>query len=87
VKPTVSLHDIAPRLAKARDQYLAERAERSRIAVARASKLLELQRLVAHRELQLIRAEHTGNRRYIRERQDKLDSARRRLQTIERLAA
>ena len=91
--PPVQLSDIAPRLARARDQFLAhrakvlaDRAEADRVALMRQAKLVELQRLVAHRELQLIRAYATGRGRYIVARQRKLEQARRRLQTVERTA-
>lgn len=77
------LADIAPRLALARDQYLAERAEIARRERARATARLRLERLIAHRELQLIRAGARGSRRYLEVRQRKLDSARRALGRLE----
>lgn len=71
------LADIAPRLAKARDQLLEdrrrERAERRRLAQL----TLSAERNLAHRELQLVRAFHTGKPKYIAERQRKLDAAKR----------
>lgn len=74
-----SLHSIAPRLARARDQ----RREELRVASVQrrhmASLVLSSERCVAHRELQLVRAFSTGNGRYIAERQRKLAAAKREL--------
>lgn len=81
------LREHCPRLARARDQFIEYRAEQWRIEGLRQTKLLELQRLVAHRELQLVRALNTGSGQYIRRRQAMLKSAQRRLQTVERKAA
>ena len=47
---------------------------------------LRLQRLIAHRELQLVRAEKTRSRKYIAERQKLLRSAQRALERVERRA-
>lgn len=73
----VSLHLIAPRLAKARERLLSdlrrERIERHRWR----EEDLRLERLVAHRELQLVRALNTRKLAYIEIRQHKLDKARR----------
>lgn len=70
------LADIAPRLARARDQILEER----RLARERRRRLIDdrlrLDRLVAHRELQYIRALKTGRRRYMDTRARKLEEAR-----------
>lgn len=78
-RPRPCLNSIAPRLARARDQHehlagIAYQQHRKRV-----QKRLELERLVAHRELQLVRAQHRGNARYIAERQRKLSSAQRAL--------
>jgi hypothetical protein len=75
-----SLHDIAPRLAAARDQLLADRAHaraRHHWLVHRVS---HLEALVAHRDLQLIRAMHTRDGRYIARRQTKLKHAQEELE-------
>lgn len=81
---TFDLASIAPRLALAhrqrRNELLAERAERRR---ARAE-LLALERLVAHRELQLVRAGFRDDGRYIARRTHKLARAR---QDLARLQA
>lgn len=73
-----------PRLALAHRQRAAELvAERA----ARRRAVRELQRaeaLVAHRELQLLRAGAGGNRRYISLRTQKLVAARRRLAAAQR---
>lgn len=47
----------------------------------------ELERLVAHRELQLERANWTGNGRYIRQRQRKLAQARAALERFDQREA
>ena len=82
----MTLASICPRLARARDQYLAEQAERiaeaARAAIrARilADRLLHKQWLVEHRELQLIRSYHTRNPRYIAERERKWKQAKQEL--------
>lgn len=62
-----------PRLARARDEYV--RIERRKLA-SLASARLRLERLVAHRELQLVRAQRTGDGRYIARRTGKLERAR-----------
>lgn len=88
MRPDVSLHDIAPRLARARDQLLAEQAREARREKRararrrkRAARELHLQWLVDHRDLQLARALHTGNGNYIDQRRRKLDAARAELET------
>lgn len=77
-----TLASIAPRLAKARDELVGER----RRACVRRKMLREAvakrERLVAHRELQLIRAGAVRSRtagRYVSERWSKLDQAKREL--------
>jgi hypothetical protein len=70
-----------PRLSKAhrerQAELYAERAERRRVR----NELLKLERLVAHRELQELRATQR-NRRYYAHRARKLDQARRDLERV-----
>lgn len=74
-----ALASIAPRLARARDQRVSElRAIERRRRIAQGQ-LLGVERLVAHRELQLVRAQATGNGRYIAARHRKLAAAERAL--------
>jgi hypothetical protein len=83
---TVSLHDIAPRLARARDHLVAQlRRERDERRWHREREL-HLEWLVAHRDLQLVRAGNTRNGRYIRQRQQKLEQAERLLAEHRRAA-
>lgn len=71
------LETRCPRLALARHQRVAEIiAERQAYRDAQ-DRHLETQRLVAHRDLQLVRAWSTGSRRYIRRRERLLEEARR----------
>ncbi len=83
----MKLHEIAPRLAQARGLLVEilrrERDERFR----QRARELKAERLVAHRELQLVRAQMTGDRRYIARREDKLKRALRERARIERRAA
>lgn len=77
---------LAPRLAAARDSFVASEVawthERCRLIGARA----DLERLVAHRELQVIRSESRraarSNSKYMTWRQVKLDRARASLQRV-----
>lgn len=62
---------LAPRLRRAH----ALQRERDRLRRQAQDEELQLERLVAHRELQLVRAASTGRRRYIDKRQAKLQSA------------
>lgn len=74
-----TLAALAPRLARARDELL---ADRRRARVRRGylrTMVLKRERLLAHRELQFARACATGNGRYITARQRKLDVALREL--------
>lgn len=80
------LADIAPRLAKARDQLEASfaQSERDREQVAAHVRHLEtevaaLVRLVAHRDLMLLRACSSGRAGWIAERSRKLSWAQKRL--------
>lgn len=75
-----TVYDFAPRLARARD----ERARRLRELTADR---LRLERLVAHRELQLVRAGRGGRRSYLAERQKKLEDARLWLERCKRAQA
>lgn len=75
----VSLHDIAPRLARARDGLLAQRRHERFLRHSHRERELSLERLVAHRELQEVRAANTGNGRYIAARARKLKAAQRML--------
>jgi hypothetical protein len=73
---TFSLHDVAPRLALARDQWV----EEQRVEAVREMRLvnarLRADRLLAHRELQALRAGTTKSRSYVRQRYRKLDQAK-----------
>lgn len=80
-----SLRSIAPRLARARDQFL-ELQDRKRWWQRQyESERLRLQRLIAHRELQELRAGHVNDRRYVNRRHDKLARARADLLRLERV--
>jgi hypothetical protein len=72
------LESVAPRLAKARDARVLELRAEAWARRRRMRQELALDRLVAHRELQLVRAYGTGNGKYIRARERKLAEARRR---------
>jgi hypothetical protein len=76
-RTVVSLHDIAPRLARARDSILWDRVRARRERGWLRDRVLDAERVLAHRELQLIRAGATGKRRDIRRRQRLLDEVRR----------
>jgi hypothetical protein len=79
---SASLYLVAPRLALARDQHEAIAAAAAEQERWLADRLLHKQRLVAHRELQLARAQATGRRGYISERWRKLDEARAELEQV-----
>lgn len=80
--PGPSIYDIAPRLALAMDQHNnLILARRHRLRLLR-NKLVEVERLVAHRDLQLVRAGHTRNGNYIAARTRKLAAAERALARI-----
>lgn len=75
-RSVTTLAVIAPRLAKAHRERTREiEAERAQ-EQHRRTMLLRAQRLVAHRELQLVRAGWTHSPRYIAERERKLEAAR-----------
>jgi hypothetical protein len=83
----VSLHDIAPRLARARDQLIEERrlARKEREHLRR--EVLRAQWRVDHRDLQLVRAASTNDGGYIRRRQRLLKAAKAELAYYKRRAA
>lgn len=83
----VRLRDIAPRIGRARDGLLEDWRRERAGRMHHQRLLLAAERLVAHRELQLVRALNTRKGRYIVERQRKLDSALRQLRQLERTAA
>ena len=76
ILPFVTCIEIAPRLARARDGLLAERREGRRRRRLLRDSVLHREWLVAHRDLQLVRASATGNGRYILRRRRLLDAAR-----------
>lgn len=86
--PLERLEAIAPRLARARRLELAEAAAIRRARRRLATDRLRLERLVAHRELQLQRAQAEPRRRrrssYIAERHTLLEEARAALTRLER---
>jgi hypothetical protein len=71
-----SLHEIAPRLARARDGLVTDRRSARRRRRLLRDSVLHREWLVAHRDLQLARASATGNGRYILRRRRLLDAAR-----------
>jgi hypothetical protein len=76
---TVSLYDIAPRLARARD-VLVEESRRERARRLHLMRLmLKAERNVAHRELQLARAQVGRDPKYMAYRERKLKAAEREL--------
>jgi len=79
----VRLADIAPRLARARDAHEAMCAAQRKGRIEKLHRVLAKERLVAHRELQLIRAMNTGDQRYIVRREWKLKQARRELREVQ----
>lgn len=88
----VEFRRVAPRLERAHHERQAELARESAARVTAAAQVLHKKALVAHRELQLIRAgARPGGRRkrdsYIAVRERKLDEARRELERAEARAA
>lgn len=69
------LADVAPRLALALEDYKAEAAWDKAQRMRFSDRKLHYEALIAHRELQLIRAQYKGNRKYIAKRQRKLVEA------------
>lgn len=82
-----SLYDIAPRLARARDEWVLEQQRIARRRERARRELLRAERLLAHRDLQLVRAWNTGNRKYIAWRERKLDRSRADVERLRREAA
>lgn len=78
------LADIAPRLARARDQIVEERRRLAEVERGLSERWMQVRWLVEHRDLQLLRAGAKGDRHYIAERQRKLDRARRQMQWLDR---
>lgn len=77
---------VAPRLERAHRQRLQEIAQIRVERLRTQDQILETQRLVAHRDLQLQRANAIGDRRYISRRQHKLKRAQKDLARLERRA-
>jgi hypothetical protein len=75
-RSTRSLHEIAPRLARARDSLLEERRRARGWRRWHGERELHLLWLVSHRELQLERANATGKGKYIDRRRRLLAEAR-----------
>lgn len=71
------LRDNCPRLALARDQHIAWLAAESHAAARRAHERYKAEKLLAHRELQFLRAGGGRSRKYVAERARKLAEARR----------
>lgn len=78
------LADVAPRLARARDGWLAEQRARDLRRYHLTCDRLRLERLVAHRDLQLQRAQARGSGSYIKARRHKLEDAQRLLDNVTR---
>lgn len=72
--------DIAPRLARAHDQLVAERHWRQWYRLELLDEVLRNERLVVHRELQELRAGQVNKRKYVNRRGKKLAEARLRLE-------
>jgi hypothetical protein len=76
---------FAPRLTRARDQLVEERRLGRRRRGWLRDRVLDAERLVAHRELQLIRESDRGSAFKVRRRSRLLDEARRELASYNRL--
>lgn len=81
------LHRIAPRLARARDQILELRRQEDRHGYWLTDERLRLARLIAHRDMQLVRSYTTRSLPYIRLRQAKLKNAQLQLADLDRREA
>jgi hypothetical protein len=79
----IRLADIAPRLARARDQWVIEARRLRDEQHAANQRWLKARWLLEHRDLQLVRAFATGKRGYIAHRQRKLEAARREMAQAE----
>lgn len=73
---------LAPRLYQAHKERKHEIFIWDRQVIRYQTKKLELERLIAHRELQLVRAQYRNSYRYIAVREKKLDDARRQMQKL-----
>lgn len=82
-----ALAEIAPGLAYSRDQIVRRRHLEGRRKLNERRLLLAAERLVAHRELQLIRAGNGHGSKYIAARQRKLVAAQRQLDRLRAEAA
>lgn len=90
-----TLAQIAPRLALARDQFLAFERQRELTHLRLLDELLDAERILAHRDLQLVRSGaknhwrggHRAERRYLEERAAKLLAAEQRVARIRRQIA
>jgi hypothetical protein len=71
-----TLAEIAPQIARARDAEVLRRRQAGRRRLAARREQLKYERLVAHRELQLIRAGRGSSPGYIAQRQRKVEHAR-----------
>lgn len=71
--------EVAPRLARAHDQLVAERRWRQWYRLELLDEVLRNERLLVHRELQLIRAGNRRSQKYVNKRDAKLREARSRL--------
>jgi hypothetical protein len=80
------LATVAPLLARARDQRVAELGRERELRRRARDLVTETERIVAHRELQLVRALGTRNRDYMKHRQRKLAEAHRRLARAQAIA-
>lgn len=63
----IRLQDLCPRLARARDQWVAFENARDEAIGVEVDNVLRLERLVAHRELQHVRAMSTARRSWGRD--------------------
>jgi hypothetical protein len=82
-----TLEEFAPRLALARDQIYDERRKARARRKWLGERLIESERVLAHRELQLIRAEAKGNGFMIRRRQRLLEESRQAVARFRELVA
>ena len=78
------LTENCPRLARAHAAQRQVLEARARREARKVEQVHELERVVAHRELQLLRAGSTGDGRYVKRRSDKLATARAALAHVRR---
>lgn len=79
-----TLREIAPRIALAQEQLIAELQWKARRRRWLRDRLWRAQWTVDHRDLQLQRAQATGDARYIARRQAKLQRAQKELRRLQR---